>query len=100
MPCLTLSATHAYRRLGATASAFITATLTPCFQCSYRNDGRYAALCLKHGEEAKPRSRATSGGEQQQHLFTVPAGQPQLRELCWRPTSRRGPAHAARGASS
>ena len=30
MPCFTLSATHASRRFGATASAFITATLNPC----------------------------------------------------------------------
>ena len=30
MPCLTLSATHASLRSGATASAFITATLNPC----------------------------------------------------------------------
>ena len=30
MPCFTLSATHASRRSGATASAFITATRNPC----------------------------------------------------------------------
>ena len=30
MPCFTLSATHTSRRSGATASAFITATLNPC----------------------------------------------------------------------
>ena len=29
-PCLTLSATHASLRFGATASAFITATRKPC----------------------------------------------------------------------
>ena len=29
-PCFTLSATHASRRFGATASAFITTTLNPC----------------------------------------------------------------------
>ena len=30
MPSCTLSATHASRRFGTTASAFITATLNPC----------------------------------------------------------------------
>ena len=30
IPCFTLSATHASRRSGATASAFITATRNPC----------------------------------------------------------------------